>query len=459
MADGTPHAPAFIRRLLDTLGIALCEVPEQPGIARGQCVQTALLEDSRGSVLLLFSRDQLLDLQLLPELTGRSLRPLRPERLQRMLDKQQLGCMPGLPPLTRAPCLYDKRLLQQPSLLVASGQPELLLKLSSADFARLLGNARGASFAVPLDTIALNLDHPDQDFAQIRQAISLNNGSSFAQRLDDALQIPPLAACAQKILKLRVDPDATVDDISKLVESDPGLAQLLLRCTSSASFAAAGKARSVEDAMVRVLGFDLGTHLALGLAVDKSLREASHSPQPLNQCLPQMLQAATIMRLLCQAMPAAQRPEIGLASLCGLLHNIGLVLLTHAFAEKIPLLDQQLEVNPHVHHSYVEQQLLGIRREQLGSWLMRNWDLPAELASALRFQNDPGYCGAHAQYANLLCLTRQLIAAPDAAQAAADTWSQSLFARLGIDQQQAGRIIATLPAAAVVTDPAEPLPA
>ena len=36
---------------------------------------------------------------VMAELTGRQLHAVKPERLQRMLDKHQLGCMPGLPPL------------------------------------------------------------------------------------------------------------------------------------------------------------------------------------------------------------------------------------------------------------------------------------------------------------------------------------------------------------------------
>ena len=451
MPDVNPHAPDITLRLLAKLGIDACEIIQQPGHASPQAVQALLLEDTAGTVLVLLARNQLLDLLRLKELTGRSLQALTPEHRQRMLDKHQLGCMPALPPLTRGPCWYEQSLLQQPSLLLESGQPGVLLQVSNTDFKRLLGQARGAYLALALSDIPLNLSHPDLDFAQIRTAIRNAFGFAGEQRLDSALQVPPLTACAQKLIKLRMDPDATVDDISRVVESDAELTRLLLRCTASRSFAAAGKARSVEDAMVRVLGFDLGVHLALGLAVDKTLRQSNQPLQLSSAGLQQMLHAATIMRALTQAIPQAQRPEAGLSSLCGLLHNIGYLLLAHAFAQQLPLLCQHLAANPHVHHVYLEQYLLGISREQLGGWLMRNWDLPAELATALRFQNDPGYSGPHAQYANLLCLTLQLINPRSTETASKSAFEQSLFARLGIDQQQAERAIAALPANASAT--------
>ena len=40
-----------------------------------------------------------------------------------MLAKHELSRLPGLPPLTSSPCLYEERLLQQPRLLVESVSP------------------------------------------------------------------------------------------------------------------------------------------------------------------------------------------------------------------------------------------------------------------------------------------------------------------------------------------------
>jgi HD-like signal output (HDOD) protein len=91
------------------------------------------------------------------------------------------------------------------------------------------------------------------------------------QRLEATVEIPPLADTAQKIIKLRVDPDATIDDITGVVETDPALAAQVVSWAASPYYGSAGKIRSVEDAIVRVLGFDLVINLALGLALGKTL--------------------------------------------------------------------------------------------------------------------------------------------------------------------------------------------
>ena len=201
--------------------------------------------------------------------------------------------------------------------------------------------------------------------------------------------------------------------------------------------------------MVRVLGFDLGVHLALGLAVDKTLRQSNQPLQLTSAGLQQMLHAATIMRALTQAIPQAQRPEAGLSSLCGLLHNIGYLLLTHAFPQQLPLLCQHLAVNPHVHHVYLEQYLLGISREQIGAWLMRYWDMPEELASALRFQHDPEYTGPHATYPNLVCLSVSLLRNRGIGAGPQSEIPQSLFDNLGISREKAEEAVSKVLAAEV----------
>ncbi|EMJ8640202.1 aminoacyl-tRNA deacylase and HDOD domain-containing protein [Pseudomonas aeruginosa] len=261
-----PHAPQVILQLLAKLGIACREVSDSAELPAARRVQAVLLDDAVGTLLVLFPQSQLLDLARLTELTGRKLLAIKPERLERMLGKHELHRLPALPPLTSSPCLYDERLLQEPRLLIESGQPGILLEIASNDFRGLLGKASAARFGEPLENINLNLDRPDDDRAEISQAVQAFTARRIQQRLEQTIEIPPLPQTAQKIIKLRVDPNASVDDITGLVETDPALAAQVVSWAASPYYAAPGKIRSVEDAIVRVLGFDLVINLALGHA-------------------------------------------------------------------------------------------------------------------------------------------------------------------------------------------------
>jgi len=435
--DSAPRPPDVILQLLDKLGLAYQLRSDRPNLPAAQRVQAVLLEDAVGALLVVYPQSQLLDLSRLAELTGRKLVAVKPERLERMLGKHQLSVLPGLPPLTSSPCLFDERLLQAPSLFVESGQPGVLLELSSDAFKSLLSKASAARFGEPLSNIRPNLDRPDDDRAEITQAVQAFTARRIQQRLEETIEIPPLPETAQKIIKLRVDPDATVDDITGVVETDPALAAQVVSWAASPYYAAPGKIRSVEDAIVRVLGFDLVINLALGLALGKTLSLPKDQPQHATPYWQQSIYTAAVIEGLTRAMPRAQRPEAGLTYLAGLLHNFGYLVLAHVFPPHFSLICRHLEVNPHLPHSYIEQHLLGISREQIGAWLMRYWDMPDELASALRFQHDPDYAGEHAAYPNLVCLAVSLLRNRGIGSGPQRPIPASLYEALGLTQEKA----------------------
>ncbi|KAF1052209.1 MAG: hypothetical protein GAK43_02041 [Stenotrophomonas maltophilia] len=436
LAEALP-APSVILQLLAKHGVPSREVTDHPSLPASRRVQASLLEDSVGMLLVLFPQDQLLDLNRLTELTGRTLTAVQQDRLERMLGKHQLGRLPALPPLTSSPCLYDDRLLQEPQLLIESGSSGTLLEIASADFRKLLEKASAARFGVLLKAIRPNLDRPDDDRAEITQAVQAFTARRIQQRLEETIEIPPLPETAQKIIKLRVDPNATVDDITGVVETDPALAAQVVSWAASPYYAAPGKIRSVEDAIVRVLGFDLVINLALGLALGKSLSLPKDRPQHATPYWQQAIYTAAVIEGLTRAVPRTERPEAGLTYLGGLLHSIGYLVLAHIFPPHFSLICRHLEVNPHVEHSLVEQHLLGITREQIGAWLMRAWDMPEEIYTALRFQHDPNYAGPSAAYANLVCLANRLLRQHGKGSGPDSGVPQELLDRLGISRDRA----------------------
>ncbi|WP_110969790.1 aminoacyl-tRNA deacylase and HDOD domain-containing protein [Pseudomonas huaxiensis] len=437
----TPQVPSVIRLLLDKLGVAYREVPEHPQLPPEARIMAVLLDDSVGALMVLFPQSQLLDLSRLTELTGRKLAAVPLERLQQMLDKHGLKILPAIPALTSSPCLYEESVLQPERLLVQSGESGLLLEIERDDFKKMLSKASAGKFGELLSQIRPNLDRPADDSEEITQAVQVFTARRIQQRLEATIEIPPLAETAQKIIKLRVDPNATIDDITGVVETDPALAAQVVSWAASPYYASPGKIRSVEDAIVRVLGFDLVINLALGLALGKTLSLPKDHPQQTTPYWQQSIYTAAVIEGLTRAMPRAERPEAGLTYLAGLLHNFGYLLLAHVFPPHFSLICRHLEVNPHLCHSYVEQHLLGISREQIGAWLMRFWDMPEELATALRFQHDPHYAGDYSAFPNLVCLSVRLLRARGIGSGPDERIPDELLERLSITREKAEDVV------------------
>ncbi|MCI0914952.1 HDOD domain-containing protein [Pseudomonas putida] len=437
----TPHAPSVIRLLLEKLGIAYREVPEHTQLPAASRVQAILLDDEIGALMVLFPHSKLLDLNRLEELTGRKLKAVPLQRLKQMLDKHHLKALPAIPALTSSPCLYEGKLLDADRLLIQSGEAGLLLEIQRDDFKRMMHKASAGTFGQPVREIRPNLDRPDDDSREITLAVQAFTARRIQKRLEETIEIPPLADTAQKIIKLRVDPNASIDDITGVVETDPALAAQVVSWAASPYYASPGKIRSVEDAIVRVLGFDLVINLALGLALGKTLSLPKDHPQQATPYWQQSIYTAAIIEGLTRAMPRAERPEAGLTYLAGLLHNFGYLLLAHVFPPHFSLICRHLEVNPHLCHTYVEQHLLGISREQIGAWLMKLWDMPEELSTALRFQHDPAYDGEYSAYPNLVCLATRLLRCRGIGSGPQEAIPDELLERLGVSREKAEDVV------------------
>ena len=153
--------PSVIGRLLGDLAVAYRKVPDHPGLDPARKVHAVLLDDSIGPLLVLFTQNHLLDLNRLADLTGRRMTAVAPERLQVLLDKHGLSQLPGLPALVNSPCLYEEHLLQQPSLLISTGEPGLWLEIAQQDFNPLLKTASAGRFGEPLGAITPDLGGDD----------------------------------------------------------------------------------------------------------------------------------------------------------------------------------------------------------------------------------------------------------------------------------------------------------
>lgn len=432
--------PLLLEKLLQQQGIAY-QLRLQSHAGPTNCqVRACLLGDSGGHVLALFPADHLLDLKRLAQVVGRQLEPVRDEQLQRILSKHQLNQLPGLPVLFDSPCIYHLELREQQTLWLQSGLPGWLLEVRSSDTQRLLEKASGARFAVALEAITRPPRDDSNDVQDLTNAVQQFTALRVRQRLEETVDLPPLPQTAQRILRLRADPDAGITELADIVETDPGLAAQVVSWAASPFYAAPGRIRSVEDAIGRVLGFDLVINLAIGLTLGRTLALPKDAPQGCTPYWEQAIYTAAVIEGLGRALPPAQRPEAGLSYLAGLLHNFGYLLLAHIFPPHFTLLCRHMEANPHVPASLIEQHLLGVSREQIGCWLMRYWDMPEELVLALRHQHDPDYSGDQHVYANLIYVALSQLAERGIGCSPGQSVPDALYQRLGLSAERAAQI-------------------
>ena len=405
------------------------------------CVaRLVLLKDELGKVQVIFPKNCLLDISAVNELLGRELRAINNNDLSAFDEDSQLEQTPAIPLLENFPLLADNQLFITDEVFLESGISNTYVKLNQEQFRKTLGNADLAKFSQPIEPILKQLLATD-DEQDLATAVKNFTSLRIKSRLDETLEIPPLPDSADRIIKLRVDANATVEDLAKVVEMDPSLAAQVVSWASSPFYSAPGEIRSIEDAIVRVLGFDLVINLALGLALGKTLSLPKDGPQGITPYWDQAVLTAVTMDRLGKLIPAATRPTAGLTYLSGLLNNFGYLILAHIFPPHFSLISRYAEANSHTSSNVIDRHVLGVSREQIGSWLMNMWNLPEEIVTALRWQHTPNYQGEYSQYANLLCVTNQLLSPHLSHYGSQDPLPKELFERLQLDPEEAKLVL------------------
>src|SRR5690606_21803229 len=198
------------------------------------------------------------------------------------------------------------------------------------EFQQILEDAIICDISLPLAPLEAD-DQNTSDIDQILTAVRNFTQLRIKQRLEETLELPPLSDTAQRIIKLRVDPDADISDLAQIVETDPSLAAQVVSWAASPYYSAPGKIKSIHDAIVRVLGFDMVLNLALGLALGKTMSIPKNGPHGALPYWQQAVYMAATIEGLVTAIPRDQRPSFGMAYLCGLLHNFGYLILAEVF--------------------------------------------------------------------------------------------------------------------------------
>ena len=260
-----------------------------------------------------------------------------------------------------------------------------------------LRHARQISVCGPLQRLLTEATSAQR----IDGAITTFTGKRIRQRLDETLEIPPLPAAAQRIIALKSDPDYALADLVKVVETDPSIAARIMSWARSAFYSADPPPRSLSDAIMRVLGFDIVMNLALGLCLGGTLRLPARHVTGMPPFWTEAVFTAAAMEAL-SLRQTGGRDHAGIHYLTGLLASFGTLVLGHVFPPQYEALCHLQEANPDFPAHQLDEHVLSLPRELLAAELFELWGLPPETVTAVREQNRRDYLGEHQPTVRLL---------------------------------------------------------
>ncbi|MBI3146775.1 MAG: HDOD domain-containing protein [Pseudogulbenkiania sp.] len=212
-------------------------------------------------------------------------------------------------------------------------------------------------------------------------------------------RLPMVPKVVQQLIASFQDDSITMDEVADKVGHDQVLTARVLRLANSAHFGSAGKVGTLHDAVV-LLGFDKLRVLVItsGLAGGAT----SIPGFDMNAFWQRCFEIANTARMLGRL----ARLDAELAYTCGLLANIGELVLHVAVPDKATQIDRAVAGG--AARPATERMLLGVDLTEVGAELARRWNFPDAIQGAIRHQHDPAAAGS--PYAVVLGLSLFLVA-------------------------------------------------
>jgi len=411
---------------INTVFSAGCESINPDQIARAH-----ILKDYRGLLMAIIPAPCRLDIPTLNHLLHRNLQ----EANHRDFNAIFFDCAPdAIPPLGEAyniETIIDDSLLTQNYVYFSSGEAQELIRMTATDFQLLHSNAW---YGNTLSKISRPPLAPEE-------ILGNNNHESKHQRSQQLIEsinrLPPMPGMAQQILQLSAEPLSHAQDLADLIEQDPSLCAQIIRFAQSPFYGYNGSIQSVRQAISRVLGFDLVMDIALSVAMSKPFKIPVSGPLGLRNYWRHATYSAALAHGLCHLIPRQLRPRPGTAFLCGLLHNIGVLVMGHAEPQTFTELNNLYASQNELGLLHLEDQLFASRHTKVGLLLMEKWNMPDYICASVAHHHDEQYDGIAKLHSHLTLIADRLLKLHGIGDADSDKLPGDILAQLGLSEAQA----------------------
>ena len=237
----------------------------------------------------------------------------------------------------------------------------------------------------------------------------------------DQLVLPTLPEVALRVREVAEDPDASIDQLGKVIGSDAALTARLIKVANSPLLRGSKEITDLKMALAR-LGIEYTCNIATGLAMSQMFQATSDLvDRRLREVWTRSSEVAGICHVLCKHRTRL-RPDQ--ATLAGLTHRIG-VLPILTYAEEHPAL---------LRDSFTLDTVIDQIQGMLGDRILAHWGFPEAIQHVPSQHMDFARNIAEADYADLVTVAMlQSYMGSNHALAKVDYSQVKAFARLGLD--------------------------
>jgi putative nucleotidyltransferase with HDIG domain len=208
-------------------------------------------------------------------------------------------------------------------------------------------------------------------------------------------RMPSLSTTVVKVLETCNEPQASANDLKRVISLDPVLTGRVLKLINSAYFALGKPITSLTRAII-MLGVNTVKNLALSFAIMKNMKgSGSFHAFTTNEFWMHCLGVGVVAKSLAAAkglFPTEQEEYF----VAGLLHDLGKLPLNKQFSEEYFQVCQSASKQYEPFY-LIEDQLLGIDHCKVGAMIAKKWRLGDSLVETLSNHHHPDDCTENSQ--------------------------------------------------------------
>jgi HD-like signal output (HDOD) protein len=197
------------------------------------------------------------------------------------------------------------------------------------------------------------------------------------------------------------DPHKSPLDAALIIEKDAALSAKLLKIVNSAIYGFSGQISSIEKA-VNMIGTIELQNLVLSTIIIDRFSDLPEQTFSMHDFWAKNLRCALLARLFDQELGNHYK-EVNF--ICGLLHNIGLLLFYRQLPALAHTVEIKLQAKPSLNYTdqvEIEQQVIGYDQFQAGAALCNLWHLPEIICETIRLHTFPEDTGPYAELASII---------------------------------------------------------
>ena len=198
--------------------------------------------------------------------------------------------------------------------------------------------------------------------------------------------LPSLPSLYFRINQAVSSPDTALEEVGKIISSDPGMTAKILQLGNSAFFGIARQIANPSEA-VQYLGIERVRALVLSLHVFSCFEKAQLKGFSIDQALNHCMSTGVVAKLIAR-MQKVDRTVADEACTAGMLHDIGKVMLAASLPDQYEQA-VKLAAEQKVSISDAECEIFGANHSQVGAYLLGLWGLPVTIVEAVAFHHEP----------------------------------------------------------------------